>query len=351
MKYFGWQVGVTYGSGRPGGLDYAYFVNLLDEMAANSMNMLSLMMQSYGFYDYLHDGYSWPVRNPALAWYRDESAINAQPGGEFVQRIMQAAADRNISVDLFLNWGIWNPAKITKGYPNAICQQDRSGNASGWLHCPDSPDAWQAGLDEVADLLSYYSHPNVKRFTFERVGYQGNNSCFCPATQAAFRAETGQDLLVAPKSQLQAWKFAHVGRLLTQYITHVKNVKNGIQVGIHTQGKASWGHNPQAFPGIGADCVLPHTIQFKTSKRQLYHMLNYLAPNPCIMHFCARNVAPPNYPIWIKTPSLIHKVLGWVFKYPKDHVHGILFFNEPMVSRENKQAIYDELRVLRHSLT
>ncbi len=351
MQFFGWQVGVTYGSGRPGGLDHAYFMNLLDEMATNGMNMLSLMMQSYSFYDALHDGYCWPVRNPALAWYRDETAINAQPSGEFIQRVIQAAADRNIRVDFMLNWGIWNPNTITRGYPNANLQQDRSGQTTGWLHCPDSPDAWQAGLDEVTDLLSYYSHPNVHGFTFERVGYQGNNACFCPATLGAYRRETGQDLLLASKSLFQTWKFAHVGRLLREYISHVKNVKKGIQVGIHTQGKPGWGHNPQSFPNLGVDFVLPHTIQFKTSRWQFHRMLDRLAPNPCILHFCARNVAPPNYPIWIKTPQIIRKVLDWTLKYSKDHMHGILFFNEPMVSRENKQAIYDGLRAFRHSPT
>ncbi len=71
MKTFGWQVGVTYGSGRPGGLDYPYFVTLLEEMESNGMNLLSLMMQSYGYFDPDHDGYAWPVRNAALKHYQD----------------------------------------------------------------------------------------------------------------------------------------------------------------------------------------------------------------------------------------------------------------------------------------
>lgn len=347
MQYFGWQVGVTYGSGKPGGLDYPHFILLLEEMESNGMNLLSLMMQSYSFYDPLHDGYCWPVQNPALAYYRDESAINAQQSGEFIKRVILDAADRNIDVELFLNWGIWNPAKIERGYPTAHLQQDRHGKAHGWLHCPDSSGAWQAGLDEVTDLLSYYAHPNVKRFAFERVGYQGKDSCYCPATGAAYRAETNKELFAATKTQVQEWKYSHVGHLLQQYITHVKTEKNGIQVGIHTQGNPGWGHNPRDFPKIGVDYLLPHTIQFKTSKREFYQMLDSLTPNPCILHFCARNVALPNYPIWIKTPQIIRKVLSWAFTYSKDHLQGILFFNEPAVSRENKQAIYETLRAFR----
>ncbi len=349
MQYFGWQVGVTYGSGRPGGLDYPYFVTLLDEMESNGMNILSLMMQSYNYYDPLHDGYCWPVQNPSLALYRDESAINAQKTGEFIRRVILDAADRNIDVELGLNWGIWNPAKIKKGYPAANLQENRYGKSSGWLHCPDSSGAWQAGLDEVADLLSFYADPNVKRFAFERVGYQGKDQCYCAATQKAFRAETNHDLFKASKPQVQEWKYSHVGQLLQKYIAHVKNVKRGIKVGIHTQGKPGWGHNPQTFPSLGVDYLLPHTIQFKTSKRQFYQMLDYLGPNPCMLHFCARNVTLPNYPIWIKTPHIIRTVLDWAFKYPKDHVQGILFFNEPAVSSENKRAIYDALKIFRHS--
>jgi hypothetical protein len=46
IKYYGWQIGLTYGSQRPQGLDYPYCLNLLDEMAAQGMNLLSVMMQS-----------------------------------------------------------------------------------------------------------------------------------------------------------------------------------------------------------------------------------------------------------------------------------------------------------------
>ena len=43
-RYAGWQVGLTYQSGRPQGLDRDYLMPLLDEMAAHRMNLLSLMM-------------------------------------------------------------------------------------------------------------------------------------------------------------------------------------------------------------------------------------------------------------------------------------------------------------------
>jgi len=72
----------------PAGLDRDYLLRLLDEMAVNRMNLLSLMMQSYGYFDPAHDGYAWPVRNPRLLPYQDPNAVNARPGREFVRDII-----------------------------------------------------------------------------------------------------------------------------------------------------------------------------------------------------------------------------------------------------------------------
>ncbi|MFX0099463.1 MAG: hypothetical protein ACFFCS_07770 [Candidatus Hodarchaeota archaeon] len=340
LDHVGWQVGITYGCNRPGGLDHGYMSSLLDEMEDNGMNLLSLMMLSYGYFDPEHDGYCWPVKNPKLKCYKDEQAINGIEDKEFVSKVITEAKSKGIEVELFLNWGIWNPAKIKQEYPMSLVQETRKGSASGWLHCPDSPGAWQLGLDEVEDLLKCYDLPNVTRYAFERVGYGGHDTCYCKFTRELFEDKMGFNILDASSKQRQDWKFERVFNLLKVYVGKIKKVKPGIKVGLHTEGKAAWGHDPNTLKDAGIDYVQPHTIQFKETKKKLFRKLEHLSPNPCNLHFCARDQAPSNYPIWIKTPKIIQKVLGWVKVYPGENLKGLLFFNEPSVSRRNKNAVY-----------
>lgn len=344
FRYLGWQVGLTYQTAAPEGLDRDHFLRLLDEMAANRMNALSLMMLSYGFYDPGHDGYAWPVRHETLEPYRDAKAINAQASHEFMRGIIDAAAERGIAIHLFLNWGIWNPEKIALNYPTATLQHARDAAPEGWLHCPDSPGAWQLGLDEATDLLSFYKHPNVKSYAFERISYQSQSRCYCPYTQQAFLEATGIPLEQATPMQIEAWKNDHIGAYLKTYTQHIKQVRPDITIGLHSRCGQGWGHDPKRLQQNGIDYLLPHTIQFPTKKIELYATLKRLAPNPCVLHFCSRDRRPANYDLWIKTPEIIDEALQWVQDYPGDNIDGILFFNEPATSPTNKQAVYQGIR-------
>ncbi len=325
-------------SGRPAGLDQDYFTRLIDEMDAQGMNLLSIMMQSYGFYDPAHDGYCWPVRNPSLAPYIDKAVLNTEH--EFLKSVIKYASEKRIEVELFLNWGIWNPEIIAKNYANAYLQVDRRGRSDGWLHCPDAPGAWQAGLDEVKDLLTYYGSTGISKFAFERVSYASASKCFCNHTRASFYDEKGYAMDAARKEDIITWKQEHISRLLADYVRHVKGLKPGLLVGLHTQGKEAWGHDPSKFKAAGIDYVEPHTVQFKTSRHELFKMLRHLHPNDCVLHFCTRDIAPANYPIWKKTPRIIKRVLNWVTSYPGENVTGVLFFNEPATSVANKATAY-----------
>jgi len=344
IRYAGWQVGLTYQSGRPQGLDREYLMRLLDEMAAHRMNLLSLMMQSYAWFDPEHDGYAWPLQNPALRPYRDTVCLNAHPDTEFVREIIQAAADRKIEIHFFLNWGIWNPERIRQGYPSARVQENRKGESKGWLHCPDTPDGWQAGLDELEDLLSFYDHPNVKGFAFERVGYQGRDYCFCPDTRARFMADTGANMTAAPEAAIETWKQNRVARLLAEYASHARRRRPDLTLGLHTQCAPGWGHNAARLPSCGVDFVLPHTIQYEETEASLHVLLRRLEPNPCVLHFCTRDKRPENYSLWIKTPEIIHQAFAWVQRYPGNNLSGFLFFNEPATSPANKNAVYENLK-------
>ncbi|MFH1922900.1 MAG: hypothetical protein ABIP48_23800 [Planctomycetota bacterium] len=349
LKYVGWQVGVTYQATARQGRDRDSLMRLLDEMAQHRMNLLSLMMISHGFYDPNHDGYCWPVRNPRLKHYWDSNSINGRESTEFVRDVIAAAADRGIETQLFMNWGIWNPDRIQAAYPAASPQINRqealaAKTSKYWLHCPDSPGAWQAGLDEVADLLTYYDHPNVTSYGLERLSYGGAQYCFCPHTQEKYRQEMGASIFDESAAGLEAWKRKHVGDYLSQYVEHIKRVKPDAGTWLHTQCAAGWGHDPPQLKACGIDYVVPHTIQFRETKLGIHQKLERLAPNPCVLHFCTRDRRPANYPLWIKTPEIIAEVIDWVLDYPGDNLAGIMFFNENATSPRNKEAAYEQIK-------
>jgi hypothetical protein len=349
LKYVGWQVGVTYQATAPGGMTRDELMRLLDEMVAQRMNLLSLMMLSYRYFDANHDGYCWPVRNPKLKPVWDDKAINGQSKTEFVREVIQAAADRKIEVQLFMNWGIWNPERIRQGYPTAaaqVMQQEavEKKEGKGWLHCPDSPGAWQAGLDEVADLLAFYDHPNIKSYCLERLSYGGAKYCYCPHTQERFRQDTGRSLLETDAKTIIAWKTVRIGGLLKAYAEHVRRVKPKTSLWLHTQGGLTWGHDPATLRTNGVVCLEPHTIQFAETEQDIHKKLRRLAPNPCVLHFCTRDQRPSNYKLWIKTPEILTQALGWVHTYPGDNLAGLLFFNFNGTSLGNRKAVYEQLK-------
>ncbi len=344
LKYLGWQVGLTYQAPMPSGLNHDYLIRLLDEMNKNGMNMLSLMMISYGYYDPNHDGYCWPVQNSKLRANWDSNSINGQESSEFISQVIEEAAARDIEIQLMMNWGIWSPDKIKAGYPSALTQHSREGDPHPCLHCPDSKGAWQAGLDEVEDLLKYYNHPNVTSYAFERISYASGDYCYCPHTQEAFAQETGHSIFEADETTLEEWKKRHIGSYIKKYIDHIKKVRPEISISLHTQCAKGWGHDPAQLYNSGIDFLQPHTIQFQESQKQIYAKLDYLAPNPCVLHFCTRDRRPENYKLWIKTPEIISEALDWVYEYPGENIAGILFFNETATSQRNKQAVYECIR-------
>ncbi len=349
IQYVGWQVGVTYQAHDPGGVSRDYFMRLLDEMATNRMNMLSLMMLSYAFFDPMHDGYCWPVRNEKLKHYRDPNAINADPSKEYVKEVIMAAADRGIEVQLFMNCGIWNSEKIRRGYPDALPQQTRKEaeeNLPGsWVHCYDSPGGWQAALDEVTDLLSFYDSPNVTSYGLERLSYTGPEGCYCKATQERFFRETGQSLLEAAAEEFEAWKTKNMTRYLREYTEHVKRLRPGIEVWLHTHCAPGWGHDPKQMKAVGIDGLIPPYLHFREIGGEYLHgCLTDLAPNPCVLHFCSRDQAPQNYPIWIKTPEIIKEAIDWALSYPGGNLNGLLFFNLNATSSKNKAAVYEQIK-------
>ena len=345
LKYVGWQVGVTYQAKAPGGLDRDYLMRLLDEMAQNKMNLLSLMMNSTASNDLVHDGYCWPVRNPKLKSYWDSASTNGQASTEFVRDIIAAAGDRGIQIHFLMNGFWWTPEKIWKGYPSAECQQTsreaalQGKKAKDYWFCPDSPEAWEVGLDEVTDLLTYYNHRNVMGYGFEMLYC----TCWCPWTQKKYRQETGASIFDAEANQLKSWRAKSTRAYLAQYAHHIRRLMPKATVWLHSDCNVP-GHEPAGLKACGIDYVLPLILHMPTTKADLLARLAYLSPNPFVLHFCTRDRRPANYNLWIKTPEIIRRAIDWVLECPGEHLAGFLFFNENATSPQNKKAVYEQIK-------
>ena len=97
------------------------------------------MMNSESFNDPIHDGYTWPVRNPKLKCYLDKNCINANYQKEFLKEIIEEASDLGFYINLFMNGFFWNPERIKIGYPDI--QPIIPYREEGSLHCSDNSSA------------------------------------------------------------------------------------------------------------------------------------------------------------------------------------------------------------------
>ena len=340
LKYVGWQVGVTYQAPKREGLNRDDLMRLLDEMAGNKMNLLSLMMNST-VENGPHEGWCWPIRNPKLKGYWDSDSINGQPSTEFVSQVIAEAGNRGIEILLFTNGFWWTPEKIKKGYPSAGRQLSRDKHIlNKYCFCPDSPEAWQVALDEVSDLLAYYNHPNVIGYGLEMLADQG---CFCKWTQEKYRKETGSSLLDATEAQLHEWRAKRVQGCLKEYADHIRRIKPKATVWLHTDCLYT-GHEPAGLKNSGIDYVFPLVAHMPTTKAKLHAQLARCKPMPAVLHFCVRDRRPENYHLWIKTPKIIEQITDWILEYPGDNLAGLMFFNANATSSSNKIAVYDQIK-------
>ena len=350
--YFGWQLGITYEAAEREGNRLPKMIGLLDEMAQNGMNLLSLMMTSYAYFDPLHDGFCWPVTNKRLECFRDRGCVNADPRTEYVSSVIEEAAKRGIGIQLFTNLAIYNPDRIKESYPNTSLQVRKNGEPFNWLFCPDSEDVWQLENDEVTDLLTRYNHPNIRSISHERLSYS-KGSCYCKDTEERFKKDTGESIFDYQDGDplFDKWKADSILAKHRAFNQNIKSLRPGIEVWLHSSCAPGWGHAPERLRDAGVDCVVPHIAHFPMNRQELGAILDRTAPNDTVLHFCVRNKHLQNYKIWEKTPEIIAQVGEWIGDYRAEcnRLKGILFFNENTVPEENRKAVYELVRRLKNS--
>ena len=341
--HIGWQTGITYESTEKKAVSMSKMLMLLDEMAEHDMNMLSLMMVSYSYFDPMHDGLCWPVRDKRLKHLWNKTCTNANMDTEFVSKIIEEAEKRGIGIQLFTNLGIYNPKRIIKSYPKANEQINKDGDIYKWLFCPDSPGAWQLELDEISDLLKLYNHENVRSISYERLSY-AKGSCFCDYTKLLFNQDTGLKLSDYSRDDeiFEKWKIEKITEKLKTMNDHIRSINQDVEICLHTSLAKGWGHEARKLKGAGVNCVMPHIAHFPISQTEFNNLLDSIYPNDIILQVCVRNKSLSNYDIWIKTPQIIQNIGNWIREYKEDHsnLKGVVFFNENTVSDENRRAVY-----------
>ncbi|MBN2557581.1 MAG: hypothetical protein JXB33_02360 [Clostridia bacterium] len=342
--YLGWQVGISYESPEPEGAGLDKMLGLLDEMARHEMNLISLMMTGYAYFDPGHDGFCWPVNNARLECLRDANCRNANERTEFVTKVIEMAAGLGIDVQLFTNLAIYNPGRARGSYPGACEQTTRNGEVFRWLFCPDSHDAWQLEKDEIMDLLAFYNKDaKIHSIGYERLSYAGG-SCHCKFTQQEFHKDTGMRLEKFRDDDpfVEKWKADNITGKIAKLNKMIKSSGSGIETWLHTSCAPGWGHDPKRLKAAGIDCVVPHIAHFPMNRGEFNALLDGISPNDIVLHFCVRSRALQNYGIWEKTPRIIGQIGEWIHEYRRDNenLKGILFFNENTVSDENREAVY-----------
>jgi hypothetical protein len=167
---------------------------------------------------------------------------------------------------------------------------------------------------------------------------------FCPHTRRHFQQDTGKPMLEASADELETWRKERITALLTRYVEHIHRLRPKLGVALHTQCGTGWGHDPKRLGACGFNSLAPHTFQFRETRESFHRLLDRLAPNPCVLHFCSRDVRPQNYALWIKTPEIIAEGISWVLDYPGENVKGIVFFNPNATSPRNRQAVYEQIK-------
>lgn len=348
--HLGWQVGITYESASPQGNSLEKMLRLLDEMAQGGMNLLSLMMTSYAYFDPSHDGFSWPVKNESLECFRDKKCINADERTEYVSTVIDEAEKRGIEIQLFSNLAIYNPEKIKISYPAALEQITKGGTPRQWLFCPDCDDVLKLEHDEIEDLLSCYHHRNVRSIGYERLSL-AKDTCYCGCSAEKFSRETGKSIFDYGEGDpvFDEWKTANITKKMRDLNEKIKAMKPGTEVWLHTSCAPGWGHNPEKLKDAGVDCVVPHIAHSVMNREGFNALLNRISPNNMVLHFCVRNKSLQHYKLWEKTPEIIAEIGDWAaqFRSENNHLKGILFFNENTVSGENRKAVYELVEKLK----
>ncbi len=368
MEY-GWTTCLTYET-NDRRLSFDYYNNLLEEIAANGMTRLIVMMASHGYFSPKNHGIAWPVRNQKLTYQIDKKAVNAQEETEFFSKIITRAKELNIKILIEIKY--LGMIGVEKGYPGVEFLRTKEGNiihtirpeASDYerraiecLHlCCDSPQAHLYMRDKISDVLTRYQ--NLDGIVLEHPSYSGD-TCYCQHSRERIMKDTGRDIDNLSRDELLEWKSHRIRETLIDLKKLVKSINPQFEYAFYSGFSPSdsniaafqqnRGHDTKALNEVGLDFVMPYCEgrhkEFETV--EIERVIDYLAPLDFYLHTTIRRDAPHNYKLPPKGPDYVKNIIRWGKEYHKknNRFKGMIFFNEVKIPQENRDAVYQSIKV------
>ncbi len=361
---FGWTTCLTYETADRR-LSFDYYNNLLEEMKANGMSRLLVMMASHGYFSPKNHGIAWPVRNKKLTYQVDKNAVNSHEESEFFSRVITRAKELNIKILIEIKY--LGMIGIEKGYPGVEFLRTKKGNiihtirpeASDYerraiesLHiCCDSPQAHLYMKDKISDVLTRYQ--NLDGIVLEHPSYSGS-PCYCQWSRARIKKDTGKDIEQLNHNELLEWKSRRIKDTLVDLKKLTKSINPHFEFGFYSGFSPSdgniaafqqdRGHNTETLKEVGLDFVMPYCEgrHKEHETQEIERVIDYLDPLNFYLHTTIRRDSPHNYKLPPKGPDYIKNIIRWGKQYHKinSRFKGMTFFNEVNIPQENRDAVY-----------
>lgn len=362
---FGWTTCLTYETEKRK-LGHDYFSALLNEMKHNGMQQLVIMMDNCHLppVDPYNHGLAWCVKNPRLKPFIDHDAVNANPGTEFVSKIIDQAHELDIEVLFEIKYHGLRDLKISYPGIDTLCATGASATMS---ICCDSDAAHQYMRDKTEDILTAY--PKVDGITLEHPSFWG--VCRCTASVKRNLESLGTGTRANNEDAILDRQAGRISWCVSDLINIAKAIVPDLQFGMTsgympTDSEAEEyarfrghsiaekyarfrGHTIEALKNIkGLDFVLPYGEGRHRDKETvaLEKLIEYLNPLNIYIHTVIRKTSPEGYPLPSVGPAYIENIVAWAKKYSRTNARllGLTFFNEVRIPDENRTAVYESIQ-------
>jgi len=351
MRKLGWGTSLNY-EGDPI-KKYDRYQRLLDEMAGEHLNYLSIFMIHWG-YNYAESvGAAWPVQEPRFAHFTDPQCVNANPETEFLPRLVTEAHARGIEVDLAFSQHGGNMMPML---PDAG-QTDREGTVQP-IPCPAYEGFAELNAALAGDMLNRYGRAELGDACVD--GYYGEGPTFhqpwfySRRSKERFLEQYGKDLGSVP--ELEQWKWAQ--ELVRDHLRTICSTIERINPNLR-RGQHCWevsevnkrGHGPHVYVAAGIQHAIPGWHSLDPAEMRA-RMDLHAERMPSTVHISCRAKPPMNYAVPGVGPEDIamtaREMISYIRSrsYPEDHI-GVIYFSAENVVPENRKAVYAALRSIR----
>jgi hypothetical protein len=336
----GWQTALTFQAPEP--MDRDDLRRLLETMAENGMNFLSIMPESVGRYSPGHDGLCWPTEHPRLKQLTDPSSPNSHNRSEFLAEGIEQARRLGIETNLMLHWHMTEPERLLRAYPGIAQQAGLRNPDLNRTYCSRNPETLRYFLELLDDVVRRYGPLGIHSVTVEGPfgDWCGNCACCRDWYRRTTGTETPQDTMRIVADNLKMREvFSHMART-------IKDVCGTIEFWVHSGPWAHRGHLPETLTCGGVDCLMNYFCHDLYEPEAMRSIMEFIAPLPCCPQTCVRDRATHNYFSKPKTPHEARRYAETILETTARAPNGLgaVFFNEVFLSDQTRQAVYQAIR-------